>query len=64
MLSRDWSPANNEQVIGRIDRIGQTEPIQVIDIRAKNTIEADKIHTVELKWSWMRHVLGDDKRAS
>lgn len=62
ILAEDWSPHVNEQVIGRIDRIGQTEAIQAIYIRSSKTIEADKTHTVALKWSWMRKVLGDDRR--
>lgn len=58
-LSRDWSPGVNDQAIGRIDRIGQTNPIQVTDITSTHTIETEKNRTIDLKWSWMRKVLGD-----
>ena len=58
LLSRDWSPGVNDQAIGRIDRIGQTKAIQVTDITARHTIEGEKNRTVELKWSWMKKVLG------
>jgi SNF2 family DNA or RNA helicase len=60
-LSRDWSPAINDQAVGRIDRIGQTKAIQVTDIIADHTIEQDKNRTVQLKWSWMRQLLKDDR---
>lgn len=58
-LDREWSPSVNEQAIGRLDRIGQTQPVQVIDIVASDTIESEKLAKVEMKWSWVKQLLGD-----
>jgi SNF2 family DNA or RNA helicase len=61
-LSRDWSPAKNQQAEDRLDRMGQTEIVDVIDIFVENTVEVDKKETVRLKWSWIKQLLGDDKK--
>lgn len=60
-LSRDWSPAKNNQTEDRLDRMGQTDVVDVIDIYVEGTVEIDKKETVRLKWSWIRKLLGDDK---
>jgi SNF2 family DNA or RNA helicase len=56
-LERDWSPSANEQAIGRVDRIGQTQAVQVIDIIAADTVESQKNATIEMKWSWIKELL-------
>jgi SNF2 family DNA or RNA helicase len=58
-LNRDWSPAVEEQAVGRLDRMGQTNPVQVVDIVTRDTIEIEKNQRVELKWTWIQRLLGD-----
>ena len=58
-LNRNWSPLQNQQAIGRVDRIGQTEAVQITDIITSDTIETEKLQTVALKWTWIQKVLGD-----
>jgi non-specific serine/threonine protein kinase len=58
-LQREWSPSDNKQAISRLDRYGQEHPVHVIDIVARDTKELEKNEKVELKWSWVRKMLGD-----
>ena len=59
MLQRDWSPALNQQAISRLDRLGQKLPVQVIDIVSTDTVEVEKNDRAQLKWSWLKRMLGD-----
>ena len=43
-----WTPAVNEQAVDRLHRIGQTEPVDVLDMWAKGTIE-DHVHKVKAR---------------
>jgi len=61
-LSRDWSPAKNNQAEDRLDRMGQLNVVDVIDIYVEGTIETDKKDRVAMKWSWIKQLLGDDKK--
>ncbi|HKL23232.1 MAG TPA: C-terminal helicase domain-containing protein, partial [Candidatus Nanoarchaeia archaeon] len=38
-LDKDWTPANNNQAIDRLHRIGQENNVTVVELLAKNTIE-------------------------
>ena len=38
-LDKDWTPANNNQAIDRLHRIGQESNVTVVELLAKNTIE-------------------------
>jgi non-specific serine/threonine protein kinase len=38
-LDKDWTPANNNQAIDRLHRIGQESNVTVIELLAKDTIE-------------------------
>lgn len=38
-LDKDWTPANNNQAIDRLHRIGQEDNVTVVELLAKNTIE-------------------------
>lgn len=40
-----WSPGDNNQGIDRVSRIGQTKPVTVYNINARNTIE-DKVRRI------------------
>jgi SNF2 family DNA or RNA helicase len=41
MVDHDWTPARNEQAIGRLLRNGQERPVVVHHIYAENTIDQD-----------------------
>src|SRR5437899_4352880 len=46
-----WNPARLEQRIGRVHRMGQTRPVQVIHLLTKGTIEERVWETMRLKKS-------------
>jgi SNF2 family DNA or RNA helicase len=58
-LDRDWSPSVNKQAEDRLHRIGQKNAVQVIDIIAKDTVDFARLQKIELKWSWLKQILGD-----
>jgi SNF2 family DNA or RNA helicase len=60
-LDRAWSPTKNLQAEDRCHRDGQKNAVQVIDIMAKNTIDPDRKFKIDLKWSWLRELLGDGR---
>lgn len=39
LLDKDYAPEINKQAIARVDRIGQTKPVMVWDLQARNTID-------------------------
>jgi SNF2 family DNA or RNA helicase len=59
-VDRDWSPALNSQAEDRLHRIGQKNAVQVVDIMARGTIDLGRHQMLELKWDWIRQLLGDD----
>ena len=58
-LDRDWTPARNVQAEDRLHRVGQRSAVQVIDIRARNTIDQYKELKLEFKKSWIRRMFND-----
>jgi SNF2 family DNA or RNA helicase len=58
-LDRLWSPALNTQAEDRLHRDGQTARVQVIDIMARGTVDRGRAQRLELKWSWIKQLLGD-----
>lgn len=58
---RSWSNALNLQAEDRLHRIGQKSAVQVIDIIAKETIDAKRIRGIQLKWKWIERLIGDTK---
>lgn len=62
-LDRAWNPSRNRQAEDRLHRIGQKNAVQVIDIVAKDTVDAGRLQHINLKWSWLKELLGD-KQAS
>lgn len=63
-LDRTWSPADNEQAEDRLHRDGQKDVVQVIDIVARDTVDLGRRQRLDLKWSWIKELLGDGARAS
>ena len=61
-LDLPWNPAVLEQRIGRIYRIGQDEPIQVLNLVSKDSIEERMIDRLRFKRSLFEGTLdgGDD----
>lgn len=57
-LDRDWSPAKNQQAEDRCHRGGQTNPVHIIDIVARKTIDQKKDRKLQLKWSWISDTIG------
>jgi SNF2 family DNA or RNA helicase len=58
-IDRAWSPAKNRQAEDRLHRIGQKNPVQVIDIVARNTIDTKRNQDIQRKWEWLEMILGD-----
>jgi SNF2 family DNA or RNA helicase len=58
-LDREWSAFKNKQAEDRLHRGGQKDTVQVIDIMARGTVDLGRRQKFEMKWSWIRKLLGD-----
>jgi SNF2 family DNA or RNA helicase len=58
-LDRTWSPAINQQAEDRLHRIGQKNAVQIIDYVARDTVDLGRLQRLELKWNWIKRLLGD-----
>lgn len=58
-LDRSWKVIKNKQAEERLDRPGQKNSTQIIDIIARDTLDIGKKSTLELKWGWIKEMLGD-----
>jgi superfamily II DNA or RNA helicase len=57
-----WNPAVLEQRIGRVHRLGQTQPVRVVNFVARGTIEEGMLGVLSFKKSLFKGVLdGGDK---
>ncbi len=61
-LQRSWSMVKNFQALGRIDRIGQTRPVQVIDVLTSDSIESRVWDAGEVKEGYLQELLRDELR--
>jgi superfamily II DNA or RNA helicase len=52
-----WNPAVLEQRIGRVHRLGQTQPVQVVNFVAQGTIEEGMLNVLKFKKSLFAGVL-------
>ncbi len=57
-----WNPAVLEQRIGRVHRLGQTQPVQVVSFVAKGTIEEGMLSVLGFKRSLFAGVLDGGER--
>ena len=59
-MDRSWSPLDNEQAEGRLERIGQKNAVQIITIEAVNTIDQYIANVLSTKREWLLKILGGD----
>lgn len=59
-IDRSWSASLNIQAEDRCHRIGQKNAVQIIDIISRETLDAKRIRKINLAWSWIRKLIGDD----
>jgi SNF2-related domain/Helicase conserved C-terminal domain len=57
-LDQAWSPALNKQAIGRLYRPGQTGAVQLIYVRAENTVDYRVLDAVNEKAGWFKQIFG------
>jgi SNF2 family DNA or RNA helicase len=60
-LDRMWNPTKNVQAEDRLDRIGQVNKVQVIDIMARDTVDRGRHQRIASKWEELLWLLGDKK---
>jgi SNF2 family DNA or RNA helicase len=58
-LDRHWAAWRNRQAEDRLDRPGQRSQVQIIDIMARNTLDAGRFTKIIQKWEDVRKILGD-----
>lgn len=56
-----WSPSRIEQRIGRVDRIGQSRPVQAVNLAMEHSIDARVLEVLETKLAVILSELGADK---
>ncbi|MBX5466613.1 MAG: DEAD/DEAH box helicase [Firmicutes bacterium] len=54
-----WNPMRIEQRIGRIHRLGQSQPVEIVNLYAEATIEEDILHLLHEKIDLFRQVVGE-----
>jgi len=57
-VGREWNPAVEEQIEGRLDRTGQTFPVQAVYLLARDTIDVKVNDLVNTKREMIRQVVG------
>jgi superfamily II DNA or RNA helicase len=59
-LDLPWNPAVLEQRVGRVHRLGQREPVQVVLMVSRNSYEERIAGLIEAKRELFRNVVGED----
>jgi hypothetical protein len=54
-----WNPMRIEQRVGRVHRIGQTEPVQIVNFAASGTIEDYILEVLDSKINMFELVIGE-----
>ena len=57
-----WTPTKIEQRIGRVDRIGQAQPVKAFNLVRENSIDLRVLEVLERKLATILAELGSDKR--
>ncbi len=60
-MDQPWNPAVLEQHIGRVHRLGQTRPVQVMHFVARDTIEQGMLDVIKFKRSLFAGMLDGDQ---
>lgn len=60
-VDRSWKTLKNHQAEDRLDREGQKNTTVIIDIMARSTLDFGRWQKLEMKWEWIRAILGDTK---
>lgn len=58
-LDRSWSTIKNKQAEDRLHRGGQKETVTIIDVMARDTLDFGRKQRLEVKWEWIKTILGD-----
>jgi SNF2 family DNA or RNA helicase len=58
-LDRSWRTIKNQQAEDRLHRGGQKDTVQIIDIMAKDTLDMGRFQKLEMKWKFIKTILGD-----
>jgi superfamily II DNA or RNA helicase len=62
-MDQPWNPAVLEQRIGRVHRLGQTRPVQVMHFVARDSIEQGMLEVIKFKRSLFAGVLDGEQDA-
>lgn len=62
-LNRHPSAVKNQQAEDRLDRGGQENAVNIIDVMARSTLDFGRFQHTQMKWSWIKEILGDPARA-
>ncbi len=54
-----WNPMRIEQRVGRIHRVGQTQPVDIFNLAAKDTIEDHVLEILDRKLNMFELVIGE-----
>ena len=62
-MDQPWNPAVLEQRVGRVHRLGQTRPVQVVHFVARDTIEHSMLDLIQFKRGLFAGVLDGERDA-
>lgn len=60
MIDPWWAPAVEEQAVDRVHRLGQTQPVSVVRLIARDTVEERVLELQEAKRTLAQQALGDE----
>lgn len=62
-LNRHPSSTKNQQAEDRLDRGGQENAVNIIDVMARGTLDFGRLQHTQMKWEWIKQMLGDPAKA-
>lgn len=63
-FDREWNAVPNAQAVGRLDRIGQTRPVLIVDLVAMATAEPNRLKDLQMSWQSILRLLEPKKFSS